>query len=85
MCEECIRSLESKVQQEEISIKHAQTLGQRMDQAQARFRRAVESGENDGSTADGSGDIRASTAGGGTGPNDIEGDCGAPSAAVTFN
>ena len=45
MPEECIRILESKVQKEEAAMKQAQSLGQKMDQARARFRRAVESGE----------------------------------------
>ena len=45
MTEECIRILESKVQREEAAMKQAQPLGQKMDQARARFRRAVESGE----------------------------------------
>ena len=37
--------LESKVQQEEAATKQAQPLVQKMDQARARFHRAVESGE----------------------------------------
>ena len=43
--DECVHILESKVQQEEAAMKQAQPLGQKMDQAQARFRRPVESGE----------------------------------------
>ena len=45
MPEACIRILESEVQEEEAAMKQAQPLGQKMDQARARFRRAVESGE----------------------------------------
>ena len=45
MPEECIRILESKVRQEETAMKQAQLLGQKMDHARARFRRAAESGE----------------------------------------
>ena len=45
MPEECIRILESKVQKEEAAMKQAQPLGEKMDQARARFRRAVEAGE----------------------------------------
>ena len=41
---ECITVLEDKVREEE-PIKKAQPLGQKMDQARARLRRAVESGE----------------------------------------
>ena len=39
--DECIRILENKVQQEETAMKQAQPLGQNMDQARARFRRAA--------------------------------------------
>ena len=41
---ECIRILENNVQEEETAMKQAPPLGH-MDQARARFRRAVESGE----------------------------------------
>ena len=40
-----LRILENEVQQQETAMKQAQPLGQKMDQARARFRRAVESGE----------------------------------------
>ena len=43
--DECIRILENDVQKEEAAMKQAQPLGQKMDQARARFRRAVHSGE----------------------------------------
>ena len=43
--EACLRILENEVQQQETAMKQGQPLGQRMDQARARFRRAVESGE----------------------------------------
>ena len=45
MPEECIRMLENEVQKEEAEMKQAQPFGQKMDQARARFRRAVDSGE----------------------------------------
>ena len=45
MPEECIRVLECKVLKEEAEMKQAQPLGQKMDQARARLRRAVEAGE----------------------------------------
>ena len=45
MPEECIRMLEGKVQKEEAAKKQVQLLGEKMDQAKARFRRAVEAGE----------------------------------------
>ena len=45
MPEACIRILEEEVQKEEAAMKLAQPMGQRMDQARARFRRAVETGE----------------------------------------
>ena len=45
MPEECTRISESKAQKEEAAMKQAQPFGQKMDQARARFRRAVESGE----------------------------------------
>ena len=41
---QCIRILESKVHNE-TAMKQAQPLGQKMDQARTRFRRAVESGD----------------------------------------
>ena len=43
--EACIRILENEVQKDEAAMKQAQPWGQEMDQARARFRRAVESGE----------------------------------------
>ena len=43
--EACFRILENEVQQQETAMKQAQPLGQKMDQARARFRRAVEAGE----------------------------------------
>ena len=43
--EGCIRILECKVMKEEAEMKQAQPMGQRMDQARARFRRAVDVGE----------------------------------------
>ena len=43
--EDCIRVLECKVMKEEAEMKQAQPMGQRMDQARARFRRAVEASE----------------------------------------
>ena len=43
--QECIRVLECKVLKEEAEMKQAQPVGQRVDQARARFRRAVEAGE----------------------------------------
>ena len=43
--EECICVLEWKVLKEEAETKQAQPMGQRMDQARARFLRAVEAGE----------------------------------------
>ena len=43
--EECKQILEAKVQQEEAAMKRAQPSGQKMDQARARFRRAVDAGE----------------------------------------
>ena len=43
--DECIRILENKVQQEETAMKQTQPLGEKMDQARARFRRAVQSGK----------------------------------------
>ena len=45
MPRDCIRVLECKVMKEEAEMKQAQPMGQRMDQARARFRRAVEAGE----------------------------------------
>ena len=45
MPERCIRILEEEVQKEEAAVKLAQPMGQRMDQARARFRRTVEAGE----------------------------------------
>ena len=45
MPEACLRILEKEVQQQKTAMKQAQPLGQKMDQARARFRRAVESGE----------------------------------------
>ena len=45
MPEVCIRVLKCKVLKEEAEMKQAQPMGQRMDQARARFRRAVEAGE----------------------------------------
>ena len=45
MPEECVRILECKVLKEEAEMRQAQSTGQRMDQARARFRRAVEAGE----------------------------------------
>ena len=45
LLEACIRILENEVQEEEAAMKQAQPMGQRRDQARARFRRAVESGE----------------------------------------
>ena len=50
-------------------MKQAQPLGQRMDQARARFRRAVESGEK---AAEGTGEFRASAAGGDASPDGRE-------------
>ena len=44
MPEECIRVLGCKVLKEEAEMKMAQPMSQRMDQARARFRRAVEAG-----------------------------------------
>ena len=61
MPEGCSRILERKVQKEEAALKQAQPFGQKMDQARARCRRAVESGEE--------GEIRASAAGGDAGPD----------------
>ena len=43
--EACIRVLENEAQKEEAAMKQAQPLGQKMDHARARLRRAVESGE----------------------------------------
>ena len=43
--EACFRTLENEVQQQKTAMKQAQPLGQKMDQARARFRRAVESEE----------------------------------------
>ena len=40
--EECTRTWECKAPKEEAETKQAQPTGQRMDQARARFRRAVE-------------------------------------------
>ena len=45
MPEACLRIFENEVQQQETAMKQAQPLGQKMDQARARFRRAVEWGE----------------------------------------
>ena len=45
MPEECIRVLGCKVLKEEAEMKQAQPLGQKMDQARARFRRALEACE----------------------------------------
>ena len=45
MPEECIRVLECKVLKEEAELKQAQPLGQKMEQARVRLRRAVEAGE----------------------------------------
>ena len=45
MLEACIRVLECKLLKEEAEMKQAQPLGQKMDQARARFRRVVEAGE----------------------------------------
>ena len=45
MPEESIRVLECRVMKEEAVMKQAQPLGQRIDQARARHRRAVEAGE----------------------------------------
>ena len=45
MPEACLRILENSVQQQETATKQAQPLGQKKDQARARFRRVVESGE----------------------------------------
>ena len=45
MPEECIRVLECKVLKEEAEMRQAQPLGQKMDQARARLRRAVDAGE----------------------------------------
>ena len=39
---ECIRILECRVLKEEAEMRQAQPMGQRMGQARARFRRAVE-------------------------------------------
>ena len=41
----CICILEEEVQKEEAAMRQAQPLGQRIDQARARFRRAVEARE----------------------------------------
>ena len=43
--EACLRILECKMLKKETAMKQAQPMGQRMDQARARFRRAVESKE----------------------------------------
>ena len=43
--EECIRILECKVLKEEPEMRQAEPMGERMNQARARFRRAVEAGE----------------------------------------
>ena len=43
--EACLRTLECKVLKKETAMKQAQPMGQKMDQARGRFRRAVESGE----------------------------------------
>ena len=43
--EECIRVLVCKVLKEEAEMTQAQPMGQRMDQARARFHRAVDAGE----------------------------------------
>ena len=43
--EDCIRILECKVTKEETEMRQAQPMGQRMDQARARFRRAVDADE----------------------------------------
>ena len=48
MPERCIRILEEEVQKEEAAMKLAQPMGQRLDQARARFRRIVEAGGREG-------------------------------------
>ena len=45
MPEDCIRVLECEVVKEEAEMRQAQPMGQRTDQARARFRRVVEAGE----------------------------------------
>ena len=53
-------------------MRQAQPVGQRMDQARARFRRAVESGEKaPESRAQGQRELRASAAGGDASPNGL--------------
>ena len=70
MPEECIRTLESEVQQEEAAMKQAQPLGQKMDQARARFRRALVAGEKAMQALQkAQGEFRASAAGGDAGPD----------------
>ena len=83
MLEACIRILENEVQKEEAAMKQAQALGQKMDQARARFRRAVRIWrEGDASAAEGPGEFRASAAGGDASP-DRTGDAHAGSPAAS--
>ena len=69
--EACLRILDNEVQQQEAAMNQAQPLGQKMDQARARFRRAVESGEKAMRAAEGPGELRASAAGGDASPDRI--------------
>ena len=63
--EACIRILENEVQQEEVAMKEAQPLGQKMDQASCyRIWRV-----GDASAAEGPREFRASTAGGDARPD----------------
>ena len=66
MPETCFRILENEVQQQKTAMKQAQPMEQKMDQAQAQCRRAVESGEMQ---AEGPGELRACAAGGDASPD----------------